>query len=119
MTETAICHQQSPARGLLPLPYVQFWETENSWRLDSSHRGGHRRDIPCLVDAADVRTLNALRRRPFPLKRHVSRMTKRLGMNYRRRRCLPRSGKVWLMPTRWGILDDALKANAGGKLCFT
>jgi hypothetical protein len=48
-----------PERGLLPLPHVQFRKTENSWRLDRSHRGGHRRDIPCLVDAADVRTLNA------------------------------------------------------------
>jgi len=47
-------------RGLLPLPHVQFWETENSWRLDRSHRGGHRRDIPCLVDASHVRTVNAL-----------------------------------------------------------
>jgi len=42
------------------LPHVQFRETENSWRLDSSHRGGHPRDIPCLVDASDVRTVNAL-----------------------------------------------------------
>jgi len=50
-----------PVRGLLPLPHVQFWEAENSWRLDSSHRGGHRRDIPCLVDASDVRTVNALK----------------------------------------------------------
>src|ERR1700675_1727442 len=50
-----------PARGLLPLPHVQFWETENSWRLDSSHRGGRRRDIPCLVDASDIRTVNALK----------------------------------------------------------
>ena len=49
--------------GLLPLPHVQFWETENSWRLGSSHRGGHRRDIPCLVDASDVRTVNALKTR--------------------------------------------------------
>jgi hypothetical protein len=32
----------------------------NSWRLDSSHRRGHRRDIPCLVDASDVRAVNAL-----------------------------------------------------------
>jgi hypothetical protein len=45
----------------LPLRHVQFWGTENSWRLDSSHRGGHRRDITCLVDASDVRTLNALK----------------------------------------------------------
>jgi len=49
------------SRGLLPWPHVQFWETENSWRLDSSYRGGHRRDIPCLVDASDVRTVNALK----------------------------------------------------------
>ena len=48
-------------RGLLPLLHVQFWETENSWRLDSSHRRGHRRDIPCLVDASDVRTVNAFK----------------------------------------------------------
>jgi hypothetical protein len=47
--------------GLLRLPDVQFWETENIWRLDSSHRGGHRRDIPCLVDASDVRAVNALK----------------------------------------------------------
>jgi hypothetical protein len=47
--------------ALLPLQHVQFWETENSWRLDSSHRGGHRRDIPCLVDASDVRTVSALK----------------------------------------------------------
>ena len=56
-----------PARGLLPLPHVQFWETENSWRLDSLHRGGHRRDIPCLVDASDVRTVNALKAPPAGL----------------------------------------------------
>jgi hypothetical protein len=43
------------------LPHVQFWKTENSWRLDSSHRGGHRRDIPCLVDASDVRVVNVLK----------------------------------------------------------
>ena len=49
------------ARSLLPLPHVQFWETENGWRLDSSHRGGRGRNIPCLVDASDVRTLNALK----------------------------------------------------------
>ena len=50
-----------PARGLLPLPHVQFWETENSGRLDRSHCGSHRRDIPRLVDASDVRTLNAFK----------------------------------------------------------
>jgi len=45
--------------GLLPLPHVQFRKTENSWRLDRSHRGGHRCDIPCLVVVADVRTVIA------------------------------------------------------------
>jgi hypothetical protein len=50
--------------GLVRLTHVQFWETENSGRLDSSHRGGHRRDIPCLVDASDVRTVNALEGAP-------------------------------------------------------
>ena len=51
----------TPERVLLPLPHVQFWETENSWRLDSSHCGGHRRDISCLVDASDVRAVNVLK----------------------------------------------------------
>ena len=36
---------------------IQFRKTENIWRLYSSHRRGHRRDIPCLVDATDVRTV--------------------------------------------------------------
>jgi hypothetical protein len=49
------------ARGLLRLPHVQFWESENCWRLDSSHRGGHRRDITCLVDASGLRTVKALK----------------------------------------------------------
>jgi ribosomal protein S26 len=43
------------------LPHVQFWEAENSRRLDSSYRGGHRRDIPCVVDASDVRAVNAVK----------------------------------------------------------
>src|ERR1700685_2267210 len=46
--------------GLLPLAHVQFWQTENSGRLDRSHRWGYRRDISGLVDAADVRTVNAV-----------------------------------------------------------
>jgi hypothetical protein len=46
------------------LPHVQFWVTENSWRLDRAHRGSHRRDIPCLVDASDVRTVNAIKTAP-------------------------------------------------------
>jgi len=47
--------------GPLPLPHVQFCETENSRGLDSSYRGGRRRDVPCLVDASDVRAVNALK----------------------------------------------------------
>src|SRR5580704_16436926 len=35
-----------PALSLLPLPHVQFWETDNGGRLARSHRGSHRRDIP-------------------------------------------------------------------------
>jgi hypothetical protein len=58
--------------GLLPLPHVQFWQTENSWRLDRSHCGRHRRNISGLVDASDVRTVNAveidLGHRPLPNK---------------------------------------------------
>jgi hypothetical protein len=48
-------------RALLPLPHVQFWQAENSCRLDRSHRRRHRRNIPCLVDASNVRTMNALK----------------------------------------------------------
>jgi hypothetical protein len=44
--------------GLLPLLHVQFRKTEDSRRLDHSYRGCPRRAIPCLVDAADVRSLN-------------------------------------------------------------
>ena len=42
---------------LLPSLNVQFWKTENCWRLDNSYRRGHRRDIPCLVDATNVCTV--------------------------------------------------------------
>lgn len=49
-----------PGRSLLPLPNVQFWETEDDGRLDSSHRGRRHRDIPHLVDASDVRAVTAL-----------------------------------------------------------
>jgi uncharacterized protein (DUF1810 family) len=48
-----------PPAQLLPLPYVQFWETENSWGLDGSHRGGHCRAAPGMVDASGVRTVIA------------------------------------------------------------
>ena len=51
-------------RGLLPLPHVQFWETENSWRLDSAHRGSRRRNPSYLVDDSAVRTVNALNTPP-------------------------------------------------------
>jgi hypothetical protein len=47
--------------GLLLLAYVQLWQTENGWGLDRSHRGSHRRDIPGVVDAADLRTVNAVK----------------------------------------------------------
>src|ERR1700733_13177463 len=49
-----------PARGLLPLPHVQFWQAKNRRRLDRSHCGSYRRHISCLVDASDVRTVNIL-----------------------------------------------------------
>jgi len=52
------------ACSLLRLPHVQFWETENAWRLDRSHRGGYGRDIPSLVDASSVRIVNALKAPP-------------------------------------------------------
>ena len=54
------------APGLLPLPHVQFWETENSGRLDRSRRGSHRRDVPYLVDATDLCIVNPLK--PSQLK---------------------------------------------------
>jgi hypothetical protein len=50
-----------PARGLLGSPYVQFWKTENSGRLDSSRGWGDRRAIPGLVDASNLRTVNAVK----------------------------------------------------------
>jgi predicted acetyltransferase len=43
------------------LRHVQFWETENSKRLDRSYRRGYRRDIPYLVDASNLRTVNSNR----------------------------------------------------------
>jgi len=49
---------------LLPWPHVQFWETENSGRLDRAHRWSRRSNIPCLVDASDVRAVNAQNRTP-------------------------------------------------------
>jgi hypothetical protein len=33
---------------------VQFRQTENSWRLDRSHRRGNYCNIPCVVDAATL-----------------------------------------------------------------
>lgn len=55
----AVSHHPQKS-SLLPLPHVQFWQTENRRRLDSSRGGGHRRDIPGLVDASDVRAVEAL-----------------------------------------------------------
>ena len=42
---------------VLPCHRVQFWQTENSWRLDRSYRGCRRRVIPRMVDAARFRSL--------------------------------------------------------------
>jgi hypothetical protein len=42
---------------VLPCHRVQFWQTENSWRLDRSYRGRRRRIIPHMVDAARFRSL--------------------------------------------------------------
>ena len=50
----------APELGLgpvLPSRRVQFWQTENSWRLDRSYRGRRRRVIPRMVDAARFRSL--------------------------------------------------------------
>ena len=51
------CAHLMPVVGPATIAYVQFRKTENSWRLDRSHRRGHRCDTPRLVDAADVRTV--------------------------------------------------------------
>jgi hypothetical protein len=56
-----VYYASRPSRALLTLPHVQFWQAENTWRLDGSHRRRHRRNIPCLVDASNVRTMNALK----------------------------------------------------------
>ena len=42
---------------VLPCHRVQFWQAENSWRLDRSYRGCRRRVIPRVVDAARLRSL--------------------------------------------------------------
>ena len=39
---------------VLPCHRVQFWQTENSWRLDRSCRGCRRRITPRMVDAAEL-----------------------------------------------------------------
>jgi len=40
--------------------HVQFWKAKNDGRLVSSFRGGGCCHIPRLVDASDVRAVNAL-----------------------------------------------------------
>ena len=50
--------------ALLTLPNVQFWQAENSRRLDRSHSGRHCSDTPYLVDAANIRTVNPSTRGP-------------------------------------------------------
>jgi hypothetical protein len=82
-------------RGLLALPHVQFWETENSWRLDSSHRRGHRGDIPCLVDATDVRTVNALK----PPPAWFMSVTEIFRQPTTARPRIPSCQKAWRQPT--------------------
>jgi hypothetical protein len=47
------------------VPRVQFWQAENGGRLDRSHRERRRSNIPGLVDASDVRTVNALETRQW------------------------------------------------------
>jgi hypothetical protein len=42
---------------VLPCHRVQFWQSENGWRLDRSYRGCRRRVIPRMVDAARFRSL--------------------------------------------------------------
>jgi hypothetical protein len=64
MSVMGMFRQPSPAQGLLPLPHVQFRKAENTWRLDRSHSRGHPRDTAYLVDATDVRTVNALKTPP-------------------------------------------------------
>jgi hypothetical protein len=53
--------RQLTCTGLIASLNVQVWKTKNSWRLDNSHRRGHRRDIPNLLAAADVRTVKTHR----------------------------------------------------------
>src|SRR5215471_16115862 len=57
----ASCFPKPCLNAVLPFHRVQFRQTEDSWRLDRSYRRGNCRDISCLVDASDVRTLNALK----------------------------------------------------------
>jgi hypothetical protein len=72
--------------GLLPLAHVQFWQTENGGRLDRSHCGRHRRDISGLVDASDVRTVNAVEndRGHKPLLNKPARTTSAIAIIRRR-----------------------------------
>jgi len=45
------------ARGSATLLYVQFWQAEISRRLDRAYRRGYRGALPCLVHAANVRSV--------------------------------------------------------------
>ena len=42
---------------VLPCNRVQFWQSENGWRLGRSYRGCRRRVVPRMVDAARFRSL--------------------------------------------------------------
>jgi hypothetical protein len=39
---------------VLPCHRVQFWQTENNWRLGRSYRRRRSRIIPRMVDATDL-----------------------------------------------------------------
>jgi hypothetical protein len=75
---------------MLPCNRVQFWQTENSWRLDRSYRGCRRRVIRRLVDAARFRSL--IHEFPSPSVDALFPIS-----------CIPafmalRSGASWLLP---------------------
>jgi hypothetical protein len=62
---------------VLRFRHVQFRQTENTWRLDCSYRGGNCCDIPCLVDAAALCAVapigkSVLAAVPLSLKHHDS-----------------------------------------------
>ena len=55
MSEMAMLRQ---LRRAATLANIQFWETENIWRLHSSVRGAVICHICCLLDAPNVRAVS-------------------------------------------------------------